>query len=349
MRKDGAPRKSRKAILATLVVAAVAIAVLAFALRRQTTHVSTDDASLEAPLVHIGAQVAGRIIELPIGENAHVKRGDLLFRLDPATYADGVRQAEAELALAKAMLESRRRTIATEQANAQVAAQQTKKAEDNLALARRTVDRLQPLAARAFVPVQQLDQAQVVARDSANSLAQAQDLEKAAKGAIGTEDDAVAAVAAREAALAIARHMLDHTEIRAPHDGWVAGLTVTTGEIVAPSQTLFTLIVDEEWEVVANFREFDLPNIRIGVCATAFSMIGRGQPIKGEVESIGWGVLADDTINLPRSLPYVQRSLNWVRVAQRFPVRIRLENPPPSLMRRGASASVEIDHGAACR
>ena len=124
---------------------------------------------------------------------------------------------------------------------------------------------------------------------------------------------------------------------------------MTTGELVAPAQTLFTLIVDDEWSVVANFREFDLPDVKTGACATAYSMIDKSQPIKGEVESIGWGVLADDTINLPRSLPYVQRSLNWVRVAQRFPVRIRLDNPPPLLMRRGASAAVEIAHGAACR
>jgi membrane fusion protein, multidrug efflux system len=349
MRKEGAPHKSRKAILVTLALVVAAGAMLFFALRRHTTHPSTDDASLEAPLVHIAPQVAGRVIELPVSENAHVARGDLLFRLDPATYADSVRQAEADLALAKAMLGTRRRAIATEQANAQIAVQQTKKAEENLALSRRTVDRLQPLAAKAYVPYQQFDQAQVLAHDSANSLNQARDLEKAAKGAIGTEDDAAAVVAAREAALAIARHMLEHTEIRAPHDGWVVGLTVTTGEIVAPSQTLFTLIVDDEWGVVADFREFDLPNIKIGACATAYSMIDRSQPIKGEVESIGWGVLADDTINLPRSLPFVQRSLNWVRVAQRFPVRIRLENPPPLLMRRGASAAVEIDHGAACR
>ena len=349
MRKEGAQRKSGLARAATLIVVIVALVLLVAALRRHSTFLSTDDASLEAPLVHIAAQVGGRIVEIPIHENDLVARGDLLFRLDPSSYQDAVRQAEAELALAKAMLETRRRAIATERANASVAVRQTKKAEDNLALARRNVARLQPLAARAYVPQQQLDQAQVVARDSANSFAQAQDLEQAAQVAVGTDADAVAAVAAREAALAIARHMLGHTEIRAPQDGWVTGLTVTSGEIVAPSQSLFTLVVDDEWTVVANFREFDLPAVRIGACATAYSMIDRRQPVKGEVESIGRGVLVEDSINLPRSLPYVQPSLNWVRVAHRFPVRIRLEHPPLSLMRRGASASVEIAHGAACR
>ena len=77
-------------------------------------------------------------------------------------------------------------------------------------------------------------------------------------------------------------------------------------------------------------------------------MIDRRQPIKGIVQGIGWGVLDEERINLPRSVPYVQRSLNWVRVAQRFPVRVRLENPPEQLMRLGASAVVEVKHGDNC-
>jgi membrane fusion protein, multidrug efflux system len=77
-------------------------------------------------------------------------------------------------------------------------------------------------------------------------------------------------------------------------------------------------------------------------------MIDRSQPIKGVVKGIGWGVLDEERINLPRAVPYVQRSVNWVRVAQRFPVRVRLENPPEQLMRLGASAVVEVKHGDRC-
>jgi multidrug efflux system membrane fusion protein len=78
-------------------------------------------------------------------------------------------------------------------------------------------------------------------------------------------------------------------------------------------------------------------------------MIDRRQSIRGEVESIGWGVLDEERVNLPRALPLVERSMNWVRVAQRFPVRIRLIDPPQDLMRVGASAVVEIGHGPSCR
>src|SRR5215470_19917027 len=119
--------------------------------------------------------------------------------------------------------------------------------------------------------------------------------------------------------------------------------------MVVPSQSLFTLIDTEVWYAVANFREGDLRHIAVGDCATAYSMIDRHRPIKGKVVSIGWGVLDAERINLPRSVPFVERSLNWVRVAQRFPVRIRLSNPPQQLMWLGASAVVEVKHGPACR
>ncbi len=119
--------------------------------------------------------------------------------------------------------------------------------------------------------------------------------------------------------------------------------------MVAPTQSLFTLISTEQWLVVANFRETELSRLKDGDCVTAFSLIDRTRAIKGVIEGIGWGVLELGRVNLPRSAPFVEKSLNWVRVAQRFPVRIKLENSPPELMRIGSSAVVEVRHGSACR
>ena len=119
--------------------------------------------------------------------------------------------------------------------------------------------------------------------------------------------------------------------------------------MVIPSQSLFTLINTEEWFVSANFREIDLKRVKQGDCVTVYSMIDRHTPMKGVVDSIGFGVLSEDRINVPRSVPYVEPSLNWVRVAQRFPVRIHLQEPPEQLVRIGASAIAEVDHGTACR
>jgi membrane fusion protein, multidrug efflux system len=329
-----------------IIAAGVAAAV--YAGRRNSEYPYTDDATIDADVVHVAAAVGGRILELPVTENARVSKGDLLFRLDPVPYRLAVEQAQANLEIAIGALDTRRRTIATEKSNAAIAREQVTRAQTNFQLASRTTERLRPLASQSFVPLQQFDQAETTERDAQTSLRQAQEQEAAALHAIGTEQAAVAAVEAGKAALGIARRALDDTVVRAWHDGRVVGLTVLAGEMVIPSQSLFTLISTEEWYAVANFRETDLHAISVGNCATVYSMIDRSKPIKGVVEGIGWGVLDTDRVNLPRSVPYVQRSMNWVRVAQRFPVRIRLEKPPEQLVRLGASAVVEIRHGDAC-
>ncbi len=289
------------------------------------------------------------IIDIPVSENMRVSKGDVLFQIDPVPHRLLVAQAEADLSMAEAALDTQRRVLSTQRSAAAIAREQTLRATTNLELATRTVERLSPLAAQGYVPKQQLDQAQTTQHDSETSLQQAREQEAAAENAIGTEEGAEAAVHARQAALGISQRALEDTTVRATHAGRITGLTVSTGETIAPSQTLFTLVNTEEWFAVANFRETDLAMIAPGDCATVYSMINRQVPIKGVVEGIGYGVLDTDRVNLPRSLPYVERALNWVRVAQRFPVRVRLEKPPEQLVRLGASAVVEVKHGPACQ
>lgn len=349
MEAAGKSRVAWRGRLISVVIVVLAVAVALYALHESNIHPTTSDSSLDADIVHVAADVGGRIIELPVSENERVAKGDLLFQIDPFPYRLAVEQAAADLNIAEGQLETRQRALATERSNAVIASDQTKSAQQNHDLAARTLGRLSPLAAKGYVPQQQLDQARVSEKDTSTKLSQAQELEAAAYQAIGTEVAAEATVRARRAALAIAQRHLDDTTVRASHDGLVVGLRVSTGEVVIPSQSLFTLINTEEWFAVGNFRETDLNAIAIGDCATVFSMIDRTIPIKGIVQGIGWGVTGQDIINIPRSVPYVERSLNWVRVAQRFPVRVRLESPPQLLMRLGASAVVEIKHGAACR
>jgi multidrug efflux system membrane fusion protein len=346
-----AVKPRRKPFLGTLVSLLIIAGAIVFGvhtIRQVWRYPSTDDARIDADVVHIAALVGGRIVTIAVTENGHVAKGDLLFQIDPVPYRLSVDQAEADLALAEATLDSKRRLVSTQQSAATIASEQTKRAVTNYDLATRTVARLKPLAVKGYIPVQQLDQAESTQRDAATSLQQARVQEVAALNAIDTIAAEQAAVQARKAALAIARRSLDDTTVRAPTDGRVSGLTVLAGEIVAPSQSLFTLINTDEWFADANFQETQLNAIRIDDCVTVYSLIERSKPIKGVVDGIGWGVADEDKINLPRSVPYVEPSLNWVRVAQRFPVRIRLENPPEPLMRIGASAAVEVKHGAAC-
>jgi len=330
-----------------IIVLAAALAIYAF--HESTVHPTTTDSSIDADIVHVAAAVGGRIIELPVSENARVAAGDLLFQIDPLPYRLAVEQAAADLNIAEAELETRRRVLSTQRSDALIAANQTKNALQNHELAMRSLERIRPLASKGYVPKQQLDDAQVLEKDTATKLTQAQEQEAAAYRAIDTEAAAEATVLARKAALAIAQRALEDTTVRASHNGLVVSLRVSTGEMVIPSQSLFTLINTDEWFANANFRETELDWIAVGDCATVFSLIDRKVPIKGVVQGIGWGVTDQDVINIPRSVPFVERSMNWVRVAQRFPVRIRIENPPQQLMRLGASAVVEIKHGAACR
>ncbi len=349
MKAAGANHSTSRGRIITIASIIIAVAAALYAWHRNATHPTTDDAAIDADVVHVAAAVGGRIIAIPVAENSAVTKGDVLFQIDPTPYRLAVAQAEADLALAEGELDTRKRVLATERSNAAVAAEQARRARTNGELAARTVQRLGPLAERGFVPAQQFDQAQVARHDATISLRQAEEQQAAAHRAIGTDEAAAALVRAREAALAIAKRALEDTTVRAAHNGRVVGLSIMSGEVVIPGQSLFTLINTDAWYAVGNFRETDLKAIAVGDCVTAYSMIERGRPIKGAVEGIGWGVLDEARVNLPRSVPYVERSLNWVRVAQRFPVRVRLVNPPQRLMRLGASAVVEIKHGAACK
>lgn len=334
--------------LASLLIIGSALLLGLFIARHVARHPSSDDASIDAEVVHIASSVSGRLLELRVEENARVKKGELLFRLDPETSRLAVEQAQANLDMALAALDTRRRMVASETLNAKVAADQQKRARVNYELSLRTTERLKPLAGKAYVPAQEFDQAQTTQKDAATSLEQARNQLALAEKNIGNDIGALAAVKAAAAALAITQKALSDTEVYAPQDGRIVGLAIREGEMIAPSQSLFTLISTETWHAVANLRESELPSFREGDCATVYTMIDRKRAIRGVIDGVGWGVMDTDRINLPRAAPMIEKSLNWVRVAQRFPVRILLQNPPEELMRLGASAVVQINSGAAC-
>jgi membrane fusion protein, multidrug efflux system len=156
--------------LISLLIIATAIGIAIYVAHRNTVMPWTDAASIDADVVHVAAAIGGRIIEIPVGENTLVSRGDLLFQIDPMPHRIAVGQAEADLAIAEAALDTQERLLSTQRSAAQVAAEQVQRAEANLELAKRTVERLTPLAAKGFVPTQQLDQAQTSQHDAETSL-----------------------------------------------------------------------------------------------------------------------------------------------------------------------------------
>ncbi|CAH2801593.1 MAG: HlyD family secretion protein [uncultured Caballeronia sp.] len=306
MKIAGLRKGALKGRMVACVIVVLGIAALYYASDRSTRYPSTDDATIDADVVHIASPVSGRIIRLAVIDNQRVAKGDVLFEVDPVPYQLLVAQTQVNLDLARAVLDTRRRTIVGEHANAVIAGNQTGKAAHNYELSSRSVQRLTLLAAKGYVPIQQLDQAQVAQHDAELSLKQAREQKRATEQTIGDESDAITVVRAREAALALAQHKLDSTVVRVPHNGFVTGLSVLAGETVAPNQSIFTPIHADEWFAVANFRETALGAIQPGDCATVYSMIDRSQAIHSKVVGIGAGVADSDRINLPRALPIVQ-------------------------------------------
>ncbi|BCP51488.1 multidrug resistance protein MdtN [Kaistia sp. 32K] len=308
----------------------------------------SEDAVVQANLINISSTVPGRIIQIAVKDNERVKRGDLLFAIDPVPYRLAVEQATADLGIAEAALSTQERTIRAETSNAAIAVEQASRAQVNLELATQTLDRLTALRPKGYVTAQQVDDAATAKRDAAISLKQAIAQREAAEALVSTADGADALVQARKAALALAERNLADTEVRSPHDGLVVGLNVSTGEFVITGQSVFTLIDTEQWFVTAAFRETELKRIEVGACATSYVMANQSIPIRGRVVGIGWGVSSGEVLPIPRSLPYVPKTLNWVRISQRFPVRILLDNPPENLMRAGASALATIHSAERC-
>jgi multidrug efflux system membrane fusion protein len=123
-------------------------------------------------------------------------------------------------------------------------------------------------------------------------------------------------------------------------------LKTSTGQFASALKPVFTLIDTRHGYVVANFRETELKGVRTGTPATVYLMSDTGQRFQGEVDSISYGISPDEGgLALPGGLPRIQRTLNWVHVAQRFPVKIRVDHPNPELFRVGTSAVAVLEPG----
>jgi membrane fusion protein, multidrug efflux system len=342
-----ADKKSIFGIIATCVLIIPGIALGWLYYQHSLSNPLSDDAILTADTVNVASQVTGQIIQLSVTENQKVQRGDLLITIDPLPYQLAVDQAQADLRVAEAARDTQARNIGGQQSSAQVATEQITRAQEDLDLAEQSLARLTALFP-CCVSKQQVDNART-ARDNAKiAVEQAKDQSQAATIVVNTLDSANASVQSSQAALAIARHNLAYTTIRASHDGRVVGVTTSTGQVVGAGQPIFTLINTENWYASASFSEVELTNIKVGSCATVYVLSDRSRPIMGKVDGIGWGVTSDELVNSPQALPSVPKTLNWVRLEQRFPVRIKLIDPPEQLTRIGASAVVVVHHDQSC-
>jgi multidrug efflux system membrane fusion protein len=185
------------------------------------------------------------------------------------------------------------------------------KAAAQLEQAQDTLRREEPLLPKGFAPQEQIDEARTAVRTSA-------------------------------AELNTAQYDLKSCHVVAPVDGYTSNVNLSIGNFAHAGSPVITMVDASNWYVIANFRESVLRRIKVGSKATVYLMTQRSVPYQGEVVGIGSAVVPEEAPQ-PSGVPDVQRELNWVRLAQRFPVRIRLDAPPTDLaLRVGVTAIVTI-------
>jgi membrane fusion protein, multidrug efflux system len=236
-------------------------------------------------------------------------------------------------------------------------------------LAASNLRRIEPLLAKQYVTPEQVDENRTKSRIADRNYEEAQSLlqqalanERQARFAHEESQISVAASRARLQQSAHAVELLDSllaqrpakaakvddTElnlerctVHAPFDGYVTNLNISEGEYAKPGVPIFTLIDNRTWYVISNYRESELYSIRPGKHVDVYVMSHPSRRFDGIVESLGFGVAPDDT-RLSNGLPDIEHTLNWVHIAARFPVRIRVQNPDPALFRIGETATTIV-------
>jgi multidrug efflux system membrane fusion protein len=336
-----AVRRALGVLVSVLALAGVLVTGV-LAIRRIDQRPRTDDAYLQADLVHMAPDVSGRIIELDVRDNQKVHKGEVLFRIDPDPYRMRVDQARAAVQGLEAKLALTADQVASQTSKAGAAERGIGSAEAQRALASSTLGRLEPLLGRGFVTAHQVDQARTAQRTAQIALRQAQLQADEARQAITNTKPTEAELEGARATLALAERDLNKTVVRAPCDGRITALEIAAGEFAVTGHPLFTIIDTEHWYAIGNFRETELAGMETGQRATVYVLAQPSRPMRGKVDSLGWGVASDVSATIG-GLPHVERTLNWVRIAARFPVRILLDTPPDDLMRYGATAVIVID------
>ena len=325
-------------LLALVLAAIVALILVIWQLQ---TSPETNDAYVYADTIDVVPEVSGRIVEMPIRDNQRVKKGDLLFRIDPRPYQAMLDDAKARLTTLDAQIMLTQRTIKAQEYNAQSVSAAVERAK---ALVKQTTSsriRLEPLVPQGFASQEDLDQARTAEKAARAELEATLLQAKQASAAVTGVDAMVAQRAGILAQIALAELHLEFTEVRAPFNGVVVALKTTIGQYASALKPVFTLLDDDHWYVVANFRETDLQSVRPGVPARITVMTNHGRTFEGVVDSVGTGVLPDGG-SVIEGLPVIQKSINWVHVSQRFPVKIAVKDPDPALFRMGASASAVL-------
>jgi membrane fusion protein (multidrug efflux system) len=333
---EAAPaRKKRWRLIVMLSVPLLLLLAGGYVWLTSGRYVSTDNAYVQQDMVSVAPEVNGVIAQVLVRENQAVRRGDLLFRIDPRSFRIALAEADARIAAARVQvnqLETRSAGMGADIAGAAA----------NLRYAQGEFARYAELLRRGFTTRSRYDEAAhdvAEARERlANARAEAANANAAMSGGGPADQPALQAarVAREQALLNLAR-----TEVRAPADGVVSQTDrLQAGAAVVTGVPVLTLVRGATSYVEANYKETDLANMAVGQPAEISVDAYPGVHIRGHVASIGAGTGAQFSV-----LPAQNASGNWVKVRQRVPVRIAIDGDPGRPMIAGLSADVTVDTG----
>ena len=356
-----------------LLTGAVVLIAVALALFKYWVYVMnpwTRDGQVRAEVIQITPRVSAPIVDLPIKDNQRVKKGDLLFQIDPRTFQASLDQARAELdktrddyeALVQ-QVEAAKALVDVSQAAVTEAETSIKKVEAEIekdkaeyarqrnllprkATSQKAVERSKASyeisVEQRKTAVASLLQAQASLLESKANLARA----KANLGALGEDN---ASIRAALAAVRQAELNLEFTQVRAPVDGYVTNLNLRLGSQAVANQPSLALVDINSFWIVGYFKETSIRDLGAGDRAIVTLMSYPDTPLEGCVDSIGWGISQKDGSTGFELLPEISPTFQWIRLAQRVPVRVHLTNVPDKVeLRVGTTASVLVKTGASC-
>jgi multidrug resistance efflux pump len=319
----------------TLIVLGLIVILFVYSVIADRLTPYTSQATVQAFVVRMAPEVAGRVMEVNVSDNQKVEAGDVLFRIDPQAFTIAVQQAEAKLAQVGQSIGAN--TAGVSSAQERLITAQAKR--DNT---REQVARIFELVEKGIYSQARKDQANAQIQTAEAGVREADaELERAKQelGPQGTDNPQF-----REALAAVEKAKLDllRTTVLAPSDGVVTNLQLTVGQFVAIGQAALTFIDARDVWFAANFRENSLGNIKPDAPVEVVLDVIPGRVFPGKVQSIGWGV-SQASIDPSTGLPKINESLGLIRNPQRFTVKIDLDqNQYVQGMRYGSQANVIV-------
>ena len=310
----------------------------------------TRDATVRAYVVTMAPEVAGRIVELHVVDNGYVHKGDLLMVIDPTNYAIAVSQAEAAVQQAQASVQNIDAQIAVQQAQISATDAQLNGAKAALVFAQQQAWRYQKLAKDGWGTVQndqqytsQLHQQEAAVQTALGNLNQAQ---RQTDSLNAQHLSAEATLAQNRARLRQAQVDLERTRILAPVDGYVTNLLAQLGDYVNVGVNATSLVDAGSYWVDGYFEETTLAPVRVGNPAK-IKLMGYSQVVRGHVDSIARAINVSNAQPNNQGVATVNPIFTWVRLAQRIPVRIHIDEVPSGVtLAAGMTATVEVDDRA---